>query len=382
MKYHIIFILLVLLSCRNEKKSFDPGLLAVVILANTYSWDLPVGFPHPNVPQDNPMSVAKVKLGRFLFYDKKLSLNQTQSCASCHRQEIAFTDGLAVSVGSTGELHPRNSQHLSNVAYNSVFTWGNPILDSLEKQAPGPMFGTTPVELGLADREQVLIDRLSGDKDYRQMFADAFGSEKEINVTNIVKAIASFQRTLLSGNSAYDKYRNGTDKKAMSASAIRGMNLFFGERAECFHCHNGFNLADTVSHAGAASEVVFHNTGLYNVAGTDSYPTGNQGIFEATSRAEDKGKFRAPSLRNVELTAPYFHDGSAATLYDVVDGYMAGGRNITTGPHAGDGRANKLKDPLVRSFSLTPTEREDLVNFLRSLTDREFVENPAFASPF
>lgn len=161
------------------------------------------------------------------------------------------------------------------------------------------------------------------------------------------------------------------------------MNLFFGEKAECFHCHSSFNFNDQTVHAGSRMvETPFHNTGLYNIGGTGAFPEPNRGVYELTQLVKDMGKFRAPSLRNVEVTGPYMHDGSIATLEDVLDFYAAGGRNITSGPHAGDGRANPYKNDFINQINLTAQERADIVAFLKSLTDQDLLTNPKLSDPF
>ena len=352
--------------------------------SDVYVWNLPKGFPPPRIPEDNLMTNAKVELGRYLFYDLKLSGNETQSCASCHQQEKAFSDGLTTAFGSTGEVHPRNSMSLTNAAYNSTQTWVNPNLTTLEKQIIIPMFGEFPVELGLAGMEKELVGRLESDQNYKVMFADAFpDQDNPITVGNMVKALASFTRSLVSFNSAYDRYVYQRDKSALSESARLGMNLFFSERFECHHCHGGFNFTQSIDHANLASpQISFHNTGLYNVAATGAYPDNNPGLFEFTRKDADKGKFRAPSLRNVALTAPYMHDGSVASLEEVLDFYEAGGRNITEGDHAGDGRKSPNKSGFVPGFILSNEERQGLLDFLSALTDQDFITNPNFSNPY
>lgn len=352
--------------------------------APRWDWNLPEGFPTPAVPADNPMSEAKVELGRRLFYDTALSGNQTQSCASCHHQPSAFTDGLPRSVGSTGEVHPRNAMSLTNVAYVPRLTWASPILATPEEQALVPLFGEHPVELGLAGREGELLARLARDPVYPALFQEAFPSAAEpISIGSVVRALAAFQRTLISHRSPYDRYVYEGDDTALSASALRGAELFFSEALECFHCHGGFNFTDSVQHDGTvANEAAFHNTGLYNVDGRGGYPADDRGLMELTGDRRDMGRFRAPTLRNVELTAPYFHDGSADTLDEVIDHYAAGGRTLEDGANAGIGAESPLKSIFVRGFRLSDDERADLLAFLRSLTDPHFVTDPRFASPF
>ncbi|MGD9695107.1 MAG: MbnH family di-heme enzyme [Thermoleophilia bacterium] len=348
-----------------------------------WRWDLPKGFPAPRVPKDNPMTRAKVALGRHLFYDTRLSGNGTQSCSSCHMQRKAFTDGRAQAVGSTGQMHPRGALSLANVAYSPTLTWANPALTSLESQMLVPLFSTDPVELGVTDRNKKrILARLSRDARYRVLFRRAYpGTRSPVTWNGIVKAIASFQRTLVSGDSRYDRYLAG--RATLGAAETRGMNLFFGEKAECFHCHSGINFNDQFTYVGGRPQRnLFHNTGLYNLGASGAYPEPNRGVFEITGRPEDMGAFRAPTLRNIAVTAPYMHDGSIPTLKAVLDFYAAGGRDIPDGPLAGDGRANPYKDPLINNINLDEQERADIVAFLKTLTDKRFLTNPKQSNPF
>jgi cytochrome c peroxidase len=349
--------------------------------AGGYAWDLPSGFPVPRVPEDNPMNPMKVALGRRLFYDTRLSGNGTFSCGSCHEQARAFTDGRATAVGSTGESHPRASMSLANVAYASGLTWASSLMTSLEKQALVPMFGDNPIELGTPD-EAALLARLAVDPAYAPLFRDAFPEKTEPSLDAIVKALAAFQRTLISGRSPYDRHLAG-DASALSAAAKRGLDLFFSEKLECYHCHVGFAFSDSIVHAGSAFfELSFHNTGLYDVDGKGAYPAGNRGLIELTNKPSDMGRFRAPTLRNIAVTAPYMHDGSVATLDDALDHYAAGGRTLSSGPFAGDGSKNPLKDDLIRGFVFTGSEKSDVIAFLESLTDATFLADPRHSDPF
>ena len=349
-----------------------------------YVWDLPPGFPRPKVPADNPMSTAKVELGRHLFYDTRLSVTGTFSCATCHEQRLAFTDGKGRGVGATGEVHPRGPMALGNMAYTPVFTWANPTIRSLEAQALGPMFGEDPVELGLAGIEQKVWAALGADPRYRELFAKAFpGDPAPISLASVTRALASFERVLISGRSPYDRFRTGEDPNAISASAQRGADLFFSETTECFHCHGGFNFTETVDHVGKGfTEIEFHNTGLYNLDTLGAYPVPNTGVHAVTDDPEDMGRFKAPSLRNVAVTAPYMHDGSIATLPDVIRHYEAGGRTIAEGPHKGVGADSPFKSEFVKGFDLTDQQRADLVAFLESLTDTIFLTDPRFSDPW
>lgn len=366
--------------------------------------NLPSGLPQPEVPCNNPLSTGKIALGRMLFYDRNMSFNQTQSCADCHQQGNAFTDGLKTSVGSEGGSHPRNAMSLTNVIYNSTMNWANPLVTNLHQQALAVLLNESPVELGWVGHETEILDRLrapdaanysgtpfaTAAPDYPAMFAAAFPDDTDpITIFNVTLAIEAFEVTMISGNSEFDKEQRG-ESNTMSDAAKAGRELFFGERLECFHCHGGFNFSDSINHAGTVfTQASFHNNGLYNLdvtgdgIGDGNYPNGNQGLFEETRLPEDKGKFRAPTLRNVELTAPYMHDGSIATLDEVIDHYSVGGRTIAPpDPNAGIGSLNPNKSPLLGGFVITANERLDLIEFFKSLTDWEFVCNVDLADPF
>ncbi len=347
--------------------------------AADYHWNLPPGLPAPLVPSDNPMSAAKVDLGRHLFYDKRLSLNQEQACAGCHEQSRAFTDGRARAVGSTGEMHSRSAMSLVNVAYVPALGWANPELTELEAQALVPMFGDNPVELGMKGQEELLLARLKQAPEYQRLFPAAFPDEEApFTIASVVRALASFERTILSGDSPYDRYWRGDDPDAISAAAKQGEYLFLSERFQCFHCHGGLNLANAEDFAGKGyTELEYDNTALYN-----PYPRGNAGLFEFTRRPEDIGKFRVPTLRNIALTAPYMHDGSIATLEEVIDHYSAGGRTILEGPNEGVGADNPGKSFFLQGFEATTEERQDLIEFLNSLTDSSVLTNPALSDPW
>ena len=358
--------------------------------ADAYVWRLPPGFPVPAVPAENPMSAAKVELGRHLFYDIRLSATGHFACSFCHRQELAFTDGLPRSMGATGELHPRGAMSLAGVAYNARLAWADPSLESLEQQARVPMFNRRPVELGVEGDGTAMVGRLASDPAYDALFAAAFPARapaERLSVESVVQAIAAFERTLISGDSAYDRRVYLDDRDAMSDAAKRGMRLFFSESIGCFRCHGGVTFSGATVVAATPRrrfglDELFHNTGLYNLGRKGGfYPEDSPGLAEHTGRRRDHGRFRAPTLRNVALTAPYMHDGSIATLAEVVEHYAAGGRTIESGPYAGVGRDNPRKSPLISGFRLTGTDKADLVAFLESLTDEGFVTDPRFADP-
>ena len=305
-----------------------------------WQWNLLADITAPPVPADNPMSTAKVELGRRLFYDADLSLDGTMACASCHVQRHAFADSIPTRGGVNGEPGRRNAPGLANVAYLTPLTWADPRLSTLEAQVAEPMFGDHPVEMGMKGQEAELVRRLSRDECYRQMFRKAFPSEHgTIDAKSVGKALAAFERTLLSYNSPYDRDRTG-EAGALSGSAQRGKALF---AEQCAASHAGVNLTDQRFH-----------TIERPVSRSDD------GLFEVTGRAEDKGKFRTPSLRNVSLTAPYLHDGSASSLDEAI-------------------RRHVLAVPAVDR--LTVEQTTDLIAWLGALTDPAFVSDPKFAYP-
>jgi len=321
-----------------------------------YAWALPPRFQPPPVPADNPMSAAKVELGRRLFYDVRLAANGTQACASCHAQARAFTDGRSTSVGSTGELGRRNAQPLANVGYLASLTWANPSMRALEAQAHVPMFGVAPVELGVAGDGGALLARLADEPLYPALFAEAFPDDPApLSIANLTRAIASFERTIVSG-------RARVDTGELTDAERRGQALFASARLGCNQCHGGF--AFTVA---TGDDLRFFNTGL-----TADDP--DRGVAAITGDPAQAGWFRPPSLRNVAVTAPYMHDGSVATLEEVIDLYAAGGR--------GAGVTNPRKSELITGFAITADERADLVAFLGALTDAALLTDPALADPW
>jgi cytochrome c peroxidase len=350
----------------------------------SWTWNLPPGVPAPVVPADNPMSRVKFELGRRLFYDKQMSGNGVLSCAGCHLQSRAFADNLPRAVGSTGEIHPRSAMTLANIGYASVLTWANPNEKRLEQQALTPMFGEHPVEMGLAGKGSQLLARLRGDSTYRALFTSSFpGRAQPISMETLTKALATFERGLTSFDSPYDRAKFRRSATAMSPAAKRGEQLFFSERTECFHCHGGVILTGSVNYVGKGTpDIEYHNNGLYAIGPNARYPADNPGLAEFTKRPRDNGMFKAPSLRNIGVTAPYMHDGSINSLEEVVAHYARGGRLISSGPNAGDGRRHPNRSPFVRGFVLSAGERGDLVTFLHSLTDSTFLRDPRFADPF
>lgn len=359
-------------------------------LKKDFDWHFPAGFPKPIVPESNPMSDAKVELGRYLFYDTGLSGNNTQSCASCHQQTHAFAEPLAVSIGSTGEAHHRNALALVNVAYNKTLTWSHPYLTSIEAQLLIPMFGERPIEMGITGSENEVIARFR-QGDYPKLFNAAFGSD-EVSFNRITQAISAFVRSLISLDSPFDRYAYQGDDTALTDQQIEGMNLFFSERLECHHCHGGFNFTQSTAHENQPiNRFAFHNTGLYYTAQPSfstagslkyGYPEHDRGMIDVTQNIGDEGLFRAPTLRNIALTAPYMHDGSIATLADVIEFYAAGGRQIAAGSHQGDGRQHPNKSAFIKGFDLTENEKAALIAFLHSLTDEQFIHNEKHSDPW
>lgn len=356
------------------------------IAAGRYEWQLPSGVPEPHVPADNPMSAAKVELGRHLFYDRRLSVTGEMACATCHRQELAFSDGEVTPLGATGQRIPRNAMSLTNVAYYYPYTWSNPLLHGLEEQALVPMFAEAPVELGLTNVIDRILVELADDPIYAQLIPRAFPAKAKaspLSSADAVAALAAFERSLLSFDSPFDRYAYGHDESALSSEAKWGFELFNSEKFECYHCHSGINFTSAFRSRDTPSlPRDYQNTGLYNVRGLGMYPSDSPGLVAMTGEASDQGKFRVPTLRNVAKTAPYMHDGSIATLPEVLAHYAAGGRVIKDGPNAGDGRANPFKSPFVLGFEPTVEEEQALLAFLESLTDEAFLVDQRFSDPW
>ena len=234
-----------------------------------------------------------------------------------------------------------------------------------------------------------MLDRLRAEPKYDALFAAAFPKFAEtnpgddiVNFNHIVAAITSFERTLISGRSPYDRFVHDGDVEALDSLAQFGREIFFSERADCFHCHGGVLFSDSITHEGTVfDESPFHNNGLYNIGGTGAYPT-TKGVYDITGLESDRGKFKAPTLRNIAVTAPYMHDGSIATLGGVLDHYARGGTRITEGPNAGEGREHPHKSAFVHGFVMTPEERFALLAFLEALTDDAFLTDPRYANPW
>lgn len=313
-----------LVGCQRQQETaiFQPEVLPLPQQLATYE-----AMPIPN---DNPMSPEKVALGRQLFFDERLSGDGSRSCYSCHVCEKGLTDGLAKSIGAFGKQLPRSSPTLWNIGYHKEFYWDGRS-PSLEKQA---MAAWTGANMGAkADEIAAKINALQG---YRAQFQKVFASDATPD--NIVKAIAAFERTIISGDTAWDRYRAG-NASALDESALRGWNIF--QAIKCTNCHDGALLTDQQ----------YHNVGI----GMDQKEP-DVGRFKVTNKAENTGAFKTPTLRDIAKSAPYFHDGSAATLEQAVDLMLAGGK---PNPH--------LDKKNLEKRNILPDQREDLLNFLRAL---------------
>lgn len=314
----------------------------------------------PNNP-DNPTTVEGVELGRRLFYDPILSGDSTQSCASCHAQTFGFTDNLkALSMGIDGTLGTRNAMALINLTWVPRLFWDGRSM-GLEAQALEPV--TNPVEMHNT-WENAICDIMNS-VDYRKRFYKAFGI-KTINKEDVAKAIAQFERTLISGTSKYDLANIPGSGVFLTEQEYYGYSIFFNEVADCFHCHTGAGNLFTDNQ--------FHNNGLDSVATLNDYA--DKGLGDVTKDPQDNGYFRTPTLRNIALTAPYMHDGRFQTLEEVVDHYS---------DHV---KQSENVDPTIKVFfkdggkHLSSDDKAAVVAFLKTLTDTAFVNNPAFKNPF
>ena len=316
------------------------------------------------LPQDDNNSINT--LGRHLFFDTRLSANGTKSCASCHDPSFAFTDGYRQSTGVYGDPLRRNAPSLLNARYQPSLNWADIYTKTFEAQMQGPLFSNNPPELGLssnkhlADRQEghpylapksiyQVLEELRADSLYQRLFFEAFPHQKNpFSSQNLFRAIAGYERTLVSFGSAYDRFVAG-DTTAISAAAQRGLQLFFGDKGNCARCHAAPLLSDGLMHQG-------------DYTNSTNAPT-DLGLFEKTKNKADIGLFRTPSLRNVAITAPYFHDGSMATLSAVLTYFEKQGHGSQ------------------KPITLSATERRDLILFLESLTDAAVAQNPWFRPP-
>ena len=337
MRNFSLFVVLLFLfhSCRKEESTPPPD-------TGEYVLHVPAGFPQPDIPADNALTHARVALGRRLFYDPALSRDSTRSCGSCHFPNLAFADSTAVSFGIEQRPGTRNAPSLANVAYQKRLLREGGV-PTLEMQILVPIQEHNEFDFNILQ----VAERLKKMPEYFALSEKAYDREPDAFV--ITRSIAAFERTLLSGDSPYDRYTFQEKYFALSASAKRGLHLFQSDRLNCSKCHEGFLFTNQD----------YSNNGLYEV-----YP--DSGRIRLTGLESDRGVFKIPSLRNVALTAPYMHDGSLPTLEVIIDHYQTGGK------------AHPNKSPLLKPFALTAGERADLLAFLRSLTDETFVKNPAF----
>ncbi|MFY7900061.1 MAG: MbnH family di-heme enzyme [Chitinophagaceae bacterium] len=316
-----------------------------------------------------------VILGKFLFFDTRLSYNNIRSCASCHDPKFAFSDGYRTSLGADGFSVQRNAPSLINAVYRSSYTWGDSTIRTFSQQMQFPLFNEHPKEMGVKNNEAIIIERFKKNNAYQQLFKKAFIYEEEpIHITNIIKAIAAFEATLVSNNAPFNKFING-DTNALSIQAKRGMKLFFSEKLQCGSCHSGKYLDGNSTNN-------FYNTGLYNVNNNNVYPEADKGLYHITKAAKDDGKFKVPSLQNILLTAPYTHDGTVNSVEEMIDIYASGGRNITEGKWKGNGILNDKKSNKIKGFTISQQEKKELILFLASLTDSSILKNKYFKNPF
>lgn len=311
-------------------------------LPEPVGYHAPPGFPEMSIPVDNGFLAERVELGRALFFDPILSADSTRSCASCHIPAYAFADTAVFSRGIEDRLGSRNSPSLANVGYQVALLREGGV-PSLEMQVLVPIQEQHEFDTNIL----VVAEKVRQIPFYRDLSERAYGRTPDPYV--ITRALAAFQRTLVSGNSRFDRWSFQGDLNAMSPSAIRGLSLFQSERLGCASCHGGFLFTNQS----------FANNGLY-----EEYP--DPGRYRLTGEESDRAVFKVPSLRNVAVTAPYMHDGSMKDLYEVVQHYQSGVKD------------HPNKSPLLRTFQLTEGETNDLVNFLKSLTDEEFLLNPMF----
>jgi cytochrome c peroxidase len=296
---------------------------------------LPSDFPEMKIPEGNEITKERVALGKRLFFDKNLSINSEISCASCHKPELAFADNESVSPGVEGRRAKRNAPTLANVGYNPVYLFDG-FLTTLEMQALVPIQEHEEMDFNIV----LVAERLNKDKSYVKQAQKSYG--RNVDAYVITRALGAFQRTLISAESKYDLYKAGRMK--FSESESRGMDLFFNQ-LHCTDCHNGFNFTNFTA----------QNNGLYA-----NYL--DSGRMRVTQLESDRALFKVPTLRNIQLTAPYMHDGSLSSLEEVIEHYKSGGKD------------HKNKNTLIQPFEISPSETKDLIDFLTTLTDWKFIK--------
>jgi cytochrome c peroxidase len=341
--FWILSVSLALIDARTARAAGDEEAAAARPIGRRVTIKAPLGLPPVPIPPDNPPTAETIALGRRLFYEPALSVDGTVACASCHNPTLGFADNKPVATGVQAKTGIRSAPSVINRAYDRTLFWDGRAPD-LEKQVEGPI--QNPLEM--AQSLDGVVKRLQASERYREEFAKAWGSNR-ITIEMVTKSIATFERTVLSGNSPFDRYYYGGDQNALSASARRGLRVFTDpKRGNCAACHLiGKNYALFTDHK-------FHNLGIgANTDGTLTDP----GRYSETKNDADMGAFKTPSLRNVTLTAPYMHDGSMPRLKDVIDHYIGGGNS---NPHLD-------KKIHVLDF-LSGRERGDLLEFLESLT--------------
>lgn len=342
-------------------------LLIGLIFSSGALADKNLGLPPLTIPNNNPQTAEKIALGRLLFNDNRFSANGSVSCASCHHADKAFTDGLPVAIGIDGQVGARNAPTVVNAAfYQTQFLDGR--ANSLEEQALGPF--VNPIEHGLTSH-RAIVDAIRQDADYLKQFNNVFNVPADaVTINHVVKAIASFERTLISGNSPFDRYYFGMDQSALSMSAARGSRVF-RRKGNCANCHEislnnalltdnrFYNIGVGFKCLAPVLEALTAGKNPDDLALTDGQRS-ELGRFNVTKALADLGKFKTPTLRNIALTAPYMHDGSIKTLAEVIEHYDKGGDK------------NRHIDAKIFPLHLTPQEKADLLAFMQALTSQQY----------
>jgi len=316
-------------------------------------------------------SASMLKLGRYLFYDNHLSFNQTKSCSSCHDPALAFTDGYRTSSTATGDNVLRNAPSLVNVVFQKRLDWANPYVTNSYEQNERPLFNEHPVELGFKNNEEIILEYFRDNDFYRALFTGAFPNDTGITVINVRKSLAAFVNSLVSTNSAYDAYMKG-DSARLSSAAKNGLKLFFSPKLMCATCHAPPLFTVNDKRNDISPDSIYFNSAVEVGDSID------KGLFLFTHKAEDIGKFKVPSLRNVALTAPYMHDGSLETLGNVIDLYSRRRRRDSL---SNNSRIEFGHDKRMQGFSISKSEKKDLIAFLHCLTDSTILMNPLFSNP-
>lgn len=327
-------------------------------------------FKRAKVNKSENRNIQKALIGQYLFFDTRLSKNGMKSCATCHAPEYAFTDGYRRTINIDAELLQHNTPSILNLQNYESLNWASPLIKTAKQQILGPLFKTHPIELGMDINNDSKLKEISVDENYQKLLKAE--NIKALNWELAIKYLSDYVEQINSRNSRFDKFLK--HKIKLTNDEIAGKNLFYSNELNCSSCHGGIDFNQPENNE------TFANIGLYNIGKNNEYANNDNGLYETTKNKSDIGKFRIPSLRNVSVTAPYFHDGSINSIEEVINIFSNGGQNISENQYAGNGILHPNNQ--IKPFKITEKETKQLVGFLNTLTDTSYLSTSFFVSPF